>query len=374
MNRSQLQTRIIPAILIAALLAAVLWGSVRSGHLPASRTVPRSPVSVTAAPVSVINKAEEIVLPGSVQSREATVISAPISGRVSEVNVTEGQTAKAGQALVHIEGVVAADDETAAAAAAQNEAGNRQAQANYDKLVQEYDRYQKLYQIGAIARRQLEDTAARLQAAKTALAGIPDPGSGSSTSPRQPGFATLIAPSEGKVTGLSAAVDKTVQAGQQLLVLDNGGDMRIVVHLAQKDLYLVHAGSPAEIAVSGSTQISTGQVEAIYPEIGSTNNLFLTHIRADNLSGLLQPDATVNVHLKTGQTVTAPAVPITAVLKDQDGTYLYLAVNGQAIRQQVAVGVASGDQVEITSPLPEQALVITSGVSSLRDGDAIILQ
>lgn len=374
MNRSQLQTRIIPAILIAALLAAVLWGSVRSGHLPASRTVPRSPVSVTAAPVSVINKAEEIVLPGSVQSREATVISAPISGRVSEVNVTEGQTAKAGQALVHIEGVVAADDETAAAAAAQNEAGNRQAQANYDKLVQEYDRYQKLYQIGAIARRQLEDTAARLQAAKTALAGIPDPGSGSSTSPRQPGFATLIAPSEGKVTGLSAAVDKTVQAGQQLLVLDNGGDMRIVVHLAQKDLYLVHAGSPAEIAVSGSTQISTGQVEAIYPEIGSTNNLFLTHIRADNLSGLLQPDATVNVHLKTGQTVTAPAVPITAVLKDQDGTYLYLAVNGQAIRQQVAVGVASGDQVEITSPLPEQALVITSSVSSLRDGDAIILQ
>jgi membrane fusion protein (multidrug efflux system) len=374
LNRSQLQTRIIPAILIAALLAAVLWGSVRSGHLPASRTVPRSPVSVTAAPVSVINKAEEIVLPGSVQSREATVISAPISGRVSEVNVTEGQTAKAGQALVHIEGVVAAADETAAAAAAQNEAGNRQAQANYDKLVQEYDRYQKLYQIGAIARRQLEDTAARLQAAKTALAGIPDPGSGSSTSPRQPGFATLIAPSEGKVTGLSAAVDKTVQAGQQLLVLDNGGDMRIVVHLAQKDLYLVHAGSPAEIAVSGSTQISTGQVEAIYPEIGSTNNLFLTHIRADNLSGLLQPDATVNVHLKTGQTVTAPAVPITAVLKDQDGTYLYLAVNGQAIRQQVAVGVASGDQVEITSPLPEQALVITSGVSSLRDGDAIILQ
>ncbi len=374
MNRSQLQTRIIPAILITALLAAVLWGVARSGRVPAAQTVPRAPVSVTVLPVSVINKAEEIVLPGSVQSREAAVISAPIAGRVSAVNVTEGQTVKAGQALVHIEGVVSAASEPTAAAPAQNEADNRQAQANYDKLVQEYDRYQKLYQIGAIARRQLEDTAARLQAAKAALAGAPDPGSGSSTALRQPGFADLIAPSDGKVTGLSVAVDKTVQAGQQLLVLDNGGDMRIVVHLAQKDLYLVHAGSPAEIVVSGSTQVPTGQVEAIYPEVGSTSNLFLTYIRADNLSGLLQSDTTVSVHLKTGQTVTAPAVPVTAVFKDQGGTYLYLAVNGQAVRQQVALGVISGDQVEITSSLPEQALVITSGVSSLSDGDAVTLQ
>ncbi|WP_371381379.1 efflux RND transporter periplasmic adaptor subunit [Sporomusa aerivorans] len=379
MNNSQLK-KFVPAILIIAVLAVVLWGVVRTSHFPAGQGLSQPSAGVTVAPVSRLSKPLEIILAGSIQSRQAVSISAPLAGRVSAVSITEGQMVNAGQSLLHIEGTPGAANAGAAdnLAVQSNGETTRQAQMSYDNLVKEYERYQKLYQIGAIARRQLEETGARLQAAKDALNAAPDSfPAGSGNAARQPSSATLIAPSSGKITGLAAADGTTVQAGQQLMVLDNGGEVRAVVHLEQKDLYLIQAGTPAEIvpdSPSGQTPVA-GQVEAIYPEVGtSSNNLFLTHIRTDNATGLLKPETPVTVHIKTSQMITVPAVPQAAILEEQGNKYLYLAVNNQAIRQQVTVGAAIGDFVEITSALPEEALIIITGTENLKDGSTIALQ
>lgn len=380
MNKISVPNKFIPAILAALVLAAGLGGIVYFKLFPFGQAVPQGPVTVTAAPIGTINKAEEIVLPGSVQSRQAVIISAEISGQLSELSVAEGQLVKAGQLLAHIEG----SSESAGTEPANtvppipNESTQQQAQANYDKLEKEYERYQKLYQVGGIARKQFEDVAARLQAAREALSssiGSPDAVPAGSSSVRQPSSANLTAPSSGKVTGLSVANGKTVQAGQQLMVLDNGGDVRVVVHLEQKDLYLVYAGTPVEIFVAGSeNQPLTGQVEAIYPEGGTDKPLFLAHIRVDNSNGLLKSEIPVQVHLKTGQSVAVRAVPRSAVIHEQELNYLYLAIDGKAVKQQVTTGVTINDFVEITSSLPEQALVITKGITNLKDGDELTLQ
>ncbi len=367
MNKIPVPAKYLPA-LIAVILVAGLLGISCFGTFSSTNVLSQGSLSVTTAPVSVINKPVEIILPGSIQSRQAVIISAEIPGRISELHAKEGELVQAGQQLVHIDG----SGEQVVIDAPINSSANQNSdlQANYDKLLREYERYQKLYQVGGIARKQLEDVSARLQAAREAMQNGSD--SGSSRQARQAGSADLTAPISGKVTGLSAAVGKTVQPGQQLMVIDTGGDVRAIVHIEQKDLYLIQAGTPAEIILDGLNQQSrTGQVEAIYPEAGTSAPAFLTHIRVDNTNGLLKPDMAITVHLRTSQSIPVRAVPRSAILNDQESNYLYLVIDNKVVKHKVNLGVIIGDFIEITSPLPEQAIVITSGTNNVNEGDAL---
>lgn len=110
---------------------------------------PRLPVNVIAAPLSFINKPIQIARTGSIESSAAVPINAEYSGQLSEIYVTEGQTIKAGQPLLKLQ-------VSSIPTANQNTGVSPQAQVNYDNLLKEVNRYQKLYEVGAIPRRQLE--------------------------------------------------------------------------------------------------------------------------------------------------------------------------------------------------------------------------
>ena len=367
MNKIPVPAKYLPAILLAVVLIVGLLGISYFGTF-SSTTMTRSPVSVTTTPISMISKPVEIVLSGSIQSRQAVIISAEIPGRISELNAKEGELVKAGQQLVHIDG--SGEQVVVDAPASTSAVQNSDLQANYDKLAREYERYQKLYQVGGIARKQFEEMTARLQAAREALQTGSAPGSSSQA--QQTGAANLTAPISGKVTGLSAAIGKTVQPGQQLMIIDTGGDVRAIVHLEQKDLYLIQAGTPVEIIVEDSGKHSlTGQVEAIYPEAGSSTPLFFGHIRVDNSNGLLKPGMPITAHIKTDQSTPVRAIPSSAILQEQENTYIYLVIDGKIVKQQVTVGVIIGDLIEIIDNLPEQTIVIASGMQNVKEGDVV---
>lgn len=365
------KSKYLPIIFFAIILVAGLLGIAYFTKLSSSDLLSHGAVRVTTASVSTINKPLEIVLPGLVQSRQAIIISAEIPGRISELNAKEGETVKAGQQLVLIDGSGEQIIVEAPSNALENQGSDLQ--ANYDRLLKEYDRYQKLYQVGGIARKQFEDVSARLQAAREAI----QSGSYSSANNNQSrpiGSATLTAPISGKVSGLAVAVGKKVQPGHQLMVLDTGGDVRVVVHLAQKDLYLIKAGTAAEITIEGSNEEPLlGQVEAIYPETGADKPTFLTHIRVNNTNSLLKPEMPVGVHLKTEQATPVHAVPRSAVIKEHEGNYLFFISDNKVVKQQITLGTTIDDLIEITSKIPEHAIVITHGMNSLKDGDTLTM-
>jgi len=366
--------------LAASLLLVALMLAARYGLLPATPwtqyIIPRTPVNVTAMPIGTMNKPIPIVRTGSIQSPTSVPIATEFSGQISEVYVTEGQPVKAGQPLVKLLGSAEPSTKSEIIVSNQSVGTNSQAQTNYDNALKEYNRDQQLYEKGAIPRRKVENDAARLQVLKESLAGNQETTHSSitgTTTATSGGFATISAPINGIVTGLSAVIDKAVQTGQQLMVLDSG-EVQVVIAIEQNDLYLVHLGTPATIEVSG--QALLGQVVTIYPELGINNiPAFRTHIKVTNdTGGLLKTGMSVTVHINTGKTATVLAIPATAIFNDNQGLhYIYLADNGKAIRQQISMGEPLGDFIEITATLPEQALVITSNVDNLSNGDPIVI-
>lgn len=336
-----------------------------------NRLIPRTPINVTALPIGTINKPEPIIRTGSIEKPAAVPITSEVSGQISEVYVTEGQLVTAGQPLVKILGSSEpSSDNGTAASANQSEPPNQQSQTSYENALKEYNRYQKLYEQGAIPRRQVDNAAALLQSLESSSAH--NSGTSDSTTPAvSNGFTTINAPVYGTVAGLAAAIGNPVQLGQQLLLLNNN-EVRVVIDIEQQDLNLVSLGTSATIEVSGQTLL--GQVVSIYPEMGANNiPAFHTHIKITNdTNSLLKPGMPVNVCINTGKSATVPAVPATAIFQDSQGlNYIYLADNGTAIRQQISLGETLGDFIEVTTALPEQTMVITSDVSNIKDGYAI---
>ncbi|SMD14707.1 efflux RND transporter periplasmic adaptor subunit [Sporomusa malonica] len=321
---------------------------------------PRTPISITAVPVGAINKPIQLVRTGSVESSTVVPINAEFSGQLSELYVTAGQAVKAGQPLLKLQ---VTSEPTV------NQT-SQQAQANYDNALKEFNRYQKLFEIGGISKRQLDSATTQLQAAKDSLSNTQQTISAANATIN--GTATITAPINGIVTGLSVAPGKTVQAGQQLLSLGSGQEVEVVVRLDQNDLYLVHLGTPA--ALEAAQQTIVGQVSSIYPQIDASQSpSFLAHIKLiTNPAGLLKSGMSINVHIDTGTSAMVPAVPSASISQDNQGrAFIYLATNGKAMLHQITTGEAIGDLTEITSNLPQQSMVITNNTKDLRNGDAI---
>ncbi|MBC8016618.1 MAG: efflux RND transporter periplasmic adaptor subunit, partial [Sporomusaceae bacterium] len=237
----------------------------------------------------------------------------------------------------------------------------------YENALKEYNKYQKLYEQGAIARKQLEAAEGRLQAAKGMQSAAPV-----RTSTNLSGPVTIQAPIDGTITGSVVTVNSGIQTGQELMALGSGQDVEIVVPLEQSELYFIQLGSQAVIEVAG--QQLSGQISGIYPEVKDKQIAsFMAHIKLIQPSGnMLTPGIAVTVRIATGQEVSTIAVPFQAVRRDEEGQYfIFLAIEGKAVRQQVTIGEAIGEWREVTTSIPQGSLVITSHLDQLKNGDTI---
>lgn len=280
----------VAAVLLTAALIAAGYRLYLSG---AERPAAEQCAAATAAEVAPA-KPERLVREGRVELSAGVAVTCGVSGRVGEVYVAAGQTVKAGQPLFKVE--PAGGGGASAGTAAKQRSGAPP--ADYESALKEYNRCQKLYEQGAIPRRQLENAAAQLKALQegTDGGGQAASASGGLTAP-----VTVTAPVGGVVTGLAIAAGSAVQGNQQALVLGGGQALEVTVALAREELYL--AGLGTEVVIEAAGQTFAGQVAAIYPEVQENKiSCFRTHIKPVNPpAGLLQPGMAVTVLIDAGK-------------------------------------------------------------------------
>ena len=203
----------------------------------------------------------EIVRTGVVGTPVLLPISSGFAGSITELYVKEGQHVKAGQPLFKQEVMQSSGIPSKTAALSEN-------------ALKEYDRLKKLYEQGAISRRELEGAASRLNALQKKSSSEEHSAAGSSD-----GAASSIktSPVEGVVTGLAVEAGVMVQADQQVMSLGNGQPLEVVVPLEQNELYWVQPGTPASVEAAGFRIV--GEVSSIFPEIkGDSISAFQAHI------------------------------------------------------------------------------------------------
>jgi HlyD family secretion protein len=340
-----------------------------------------------------------ILASGSLTHEEEVRLSSEVIGKVTNIFVEEGDEVEIGQLVLQV------DDQNFVAAFEQSEAQVRLGSIDIERqqtriinLEQQWERKKSLFEqemVGDdefealtnqldLARIDLKSSIERLRQADAQLEQASD----------KLRKTQITSPISGVVTSLDIKVGETAIAsstnipGSSLMTIANPTSIYTEVLVDEADVATIALGQKAEIvAIAYSNTPMQGIVRFIANtakvEQGRQGLSFTVKIKiTDSNEVALRPGMSCRAEIFTGGNNAASAVPIQAILIDEDRTlgkpthYAFINDNGVAVKVAVELGISDDEYQEITSGLSIGDDVITGPDNVLRhlvDGDAVEL-
>lgn len=304
-----------------------------------------APVSVVAVPVKRVPFAQEVEAVGTARANEAVDITAKLSNRITAIHFREGQQVKAGQVLVEF------DSEQARATLAEAEAALKDSQS-------QYKRSRELYATKALSEAQLDQIEATLKANEARVAGARS----------QLNDTIIRAPFSGRVGLRHVSVGSYVTPGTVITTLDDTSVIKLDFSVPEVFLSALQEGLPITARTSAYPDVEfKGRVGSIDSRLDPVSRSIVVRAHIDNPDGRLRPGMFLTVKLiRPG----APALmlPEEALVPEGSKKYVFIVVDGKAVRTEVETGRRRPGEVEIVSGLAEGDLVVTQGTQKIRDG------
>jgi len=333
------------------------------GHKAEEDTKPPELPTITADTAKVTRRTliDDLIVRGTVSAipNEDVKVSALVAGRLNSVTVAEGDTVRQGQVIAELDRQPLLDQRRQAAAAVD------QAKAQLENARLNLQRNEQLFQRGIAAGKEVEDARTALAAAQSALE---QANASLNTAERNVERAAVRSPIAGQI------VKRMVSVGEQV----DGTAAQPIVEIANLDRVELAANVPAEylsrVALNMKATITTdafpkrtfdGTVIAIAPAVDATTNAALTRIRIANANRQLKVGVFAEARIALAEHANAVVVPPPALVRDANGTAVYVVMNDLAQRTDVQVGLEKPDAIEILSGVKEGDTVLTSSVYGL---------
>jgi membrane fusion protein, heavy metal efflux system len=351
---------------------------------PAGPATPSNePVEVTLTPEALQRAGIKIVMvtatptggaltvPGTVTSNayRDTKVNALVGGIVRQVAVELGSAVDHAQPLAVIFSSELAD--------AQMKYLSMRAsfEADHQKLV----RTQKLADIGASSRQELEEVTAVHHAHETELAatrqrllllGLSSERVAKLESASQVvSEVTVSSPAPGLVVTRSVNPGQVVGAGQELFVVTDLSSVWVIADLYEKDFALVRVGTPAAIALPSRPNAPLrGRVAYIDPRVEPSTRTAKVRVEVPNRNGELRLGMFVEVTFTTGTGAQRTVVPRAAVQSISGRSVVYVATEdeGRFVERTIRLGSVVSDGVEVLDGLNPGERIAVDGSFYLR--------
>jgi RND family efflux transporter MFP subunit len=241
----------------------------------------------------------------------------------------------------------------------------------------ELQRTQKLVEIGAASRQELErihaEHSAQTAEVESARARLQLLGAAAEAPAASQGDGATIevaAPIDGVVTERLANQGLNVDSTVKLFSIVDLSNVWIVADVYEKDLSLVREGAAATVTAAAFPGLSLdGRVSYIDPQLNTGTRTAKARIEVANPRGELRLGMYTDVTIETGQPTPAVSVPKSAIQNVADRQVVYVTVPGQATRfveRAVRLGPSSGDVVEVVSGLNARDTVVSKGSFFIR--------
>jgi cobalt-zinc-cadmium efflux system membrane fusion protein len=322
---------------------------------------------IGVAPVATGSSATEIRLPGVVEPNayRQVVVTPLVAGRVTKVGAALGDHVRLGHTLTEIYSPALAEAQTRYVSA----------KAMLDAHDRELQRTQKLVEIGAVSRQELERIHAEHEAQTSAvqsarsqleLLGL----SASALDNMTPGHGvtattSVPAPIDGVVTERGANVGLNVDPATRLFSVVDLSTVWVVAAVYEKDFSRVRVGNEAAITTSALPGLTVrGRVSYMDPQVNAETRTAKVRVEVPNPRGELRLGMYADVVVSGASEVSMPVVPRISVQNVGDRTVVYLAnpkEPGRFIEREVSLGQPSPDQVEVVSGVQLGDVVVTGG-------------
>jgi membrane fusion protein (multidrug efflux system) len=311
------------------------------------------PVTVEAAKVEVATLIDDVQAVGSLRSRRSVVLRPEVSGRITQLNFTDGQRVRKGQVLVQF------DDQLPMAQVLQGQAELSIAQANQK-------RNQELVAQNFVSQRSLDESSANLQVAQAKL----------SLARATASRLKIVAPFDGIAGIRMVNVGDYLKDGADIVNIEDIDALFVDFRLPERFQSKVRRGQVARVEVDALPgQKYTAVVQAIDPLIDANGRSVAVRACIDNRRLSLRPGMFARVNTVFGQRENAAVIPEEALLPQGDSQFVIKLIPGvdaqswTTQRIPVEVGIRRPGTVEITGGLQPGDTVISAGQQRVqRDG------
>ena len=342
-------------------------GGPNAGRLAPSTTVGVAAAAAVDIPIFV--DALGTVIPS------ATVTVRPqVSGVLTNVLFTEGQSVRAGQVLATI------DPRAFELALMQARGQQQRDEALLEAATVTLQRYRTLLEQDSIARQEVDTQAATVkQLQGTLLTNKAAVG----TAQLNLAHAKIVAPASGRI-GL-----RTVDPGNVISSTDTGG-IAVITQLTPIDVEFalpqdripdlqsrLQKGARLAVTAYDRTRahvLETGVFMALNNQADVETGTVRAKARFSNQRSTLFPSQFVNVRLRLDTLHDTITVPATALRHGPNGDFVYVVnQNGTVTLRKVSAGPSVADRIAIVNSLTLGERVVTEGADGLKDGDRVQL-
>ena len=338
------------ALLVAAVSTAVWSGCGGDGEAQeGAGTVKIRTVAVETEPVAHRSFIDYFELLGTVRGeREATLVF-EVGGVLEEIIADKGRLVRKGDAIARLNDDI-------------YRSGKDEAVAGLEIARETYDRSKALQSKGAISdigltnlQQQYEMARARYQSSKVQL-----------------DRATLRSPFDGVVDSRYLDEGDYASPMTPFARLIDLSRVKVEIPIPETHLAKIRPGGAAWIsAAQYPDQTFEGTITYVSREVESSTRTLHAEVTLDNPEGLLRPGMTVRAKLIKHEYKGAIVVPQDAVVNTENGTGVFLAVEGLAESRLVDIEAVYGEMAVVRSGLRGGETLITVGARDLVHGEAI---
>lgn len=294
--------------------------------------------------------------------RDMPVGSVGEGGQVVAVYVEPGQWVRKGQVLAVVDRSVQVQQQASQAAQIQAAKANAElAQANYDRALQLVGR-------GFISKANVDQlratrdqAAAQVRVAQAQLGVLR----------AQTARLNIVAPEAGLILQRKVEPGQTVGAGSGVLFnIAKDGQIELLAELGELDLAKIKPGVEAQVTPVGASHSFTGQVWQVLPVIDPQTREGTVRVELA-YSPELRPGGFATATINAGL-VDAPILPESAILSDEQGSYVYIVGKDDKVeRRAIKTGAVSEAGIAVVSGLNGTERVVLRAGGFLNPGDKV---
>jgi RND family efflux transporter MFP subunit len=308
----------------------------------------------TVSSQSVENRTD---LASLLEPSEETMAAFEVGGRVTGLFYEEGNKVEAGSQLARL------DASEYGIQQAQSDVTLNNAQVTYEQALDTYTRVKSLYEAGGASKADFEQARDALTIAEN----------GRQLAQRSYALANgkdgLNAPIKGVVLNKLVSVGQLVSPGTAVYRIGQIDELKVLLPVPDYEIKQWKIDDAVNLTLYGESR--EGRVTRINPATNKGTGTVGVEVRIANPLHDWLPGQIAQVSRKQNGEKAA-FVPVQSVLnRGEKNPYVYVAVDGKAIKRPVVIGRISGQYLEITSGLNIGEQVVSRGADRLFDGDLI---